>query len=105
MTEPRRLVVGITGATGIAYGIRVLELARDAGMQTHLVVTPAGQQTRTYETDLTARAVGQLGDQFHKIDRRIEAYRSQELQDPQAHDLVIRAVDCRAITPIQERLS
>jgi len=50
---------------------------------------------------LTARAVGQLGDQFHKIDQRIEAYRSRQLRDPQAHDLVIRAVDCRAITPIQ----
>jgi 3-polyprenyl-4-hydroxybenzoate decarboxylase len=52
--ETRRLVVGISGATGIAYGTRVLELARKAGVETHLVVSPRGQQTRTYETPLSA---------------------------------------------------
>jgi flavin prenyltransferase len=57
-----RLVVGITGATGIAYGIRVLELARKAGVETHLVVTAAGQQTRAYETDLAARDLDALAD-------------------------------------------
>lgn len=55
MASARRLVVGISGATGIAYGISVLELARKAGVETHLVVTPAGQQTRAYETDLSTR--------------------------------------------------
>lgn len=66
MTAPRRLVVGISGATGIAYGIRVLELARAAGLETHLVVTPAGQQTRAYETDLTARDLAALADVAHR---------------------------------------
>ena len=37
-----RLVVGITGATGAVYGARLLERARALGLQTHLVVTPAG---------------------------------------------------------------
>lgn len=36
-----RVVVGISGATGLCYGARVLELARKAGAQTHLVVTAA----------------------------------------------------------------
>ncbi|MCP2336163.1 UbiX family flavin prenyltransferase [Actinomadura rupiterrae] len=58
----RRLVVGISGATGIAYGVRVLELARKAGIETHLVVTPAGQQTRAYETGLEARDLAALAD-------------------------------------------
>jgi flavin prenyltransferase len=57
-----RLVVGISGATGIAYGIRVLELARMAGLETHLVVTPAGQQTRAHETKLSARDLAGLAD-------------------------------------------
>jgi flavin prenyltransferase len=39
----RRPVVGITGATGIAYRMRVLELAPKAGVETHLVVTSAGE--------------------------------------------------------------
>lgn len=57
-----RLVVGISGASGIAYGIRVLELARKASIETHLVVTVAGQQTRAQETDLDARDLAALAD-------------------------------------------
>lgn len=60
--RPRRLVVGISGATGIAYGVRALEFARKAGVETHLVVTPAGQQTRAYETDLTAADLAAAAD-------------------------------------------
>jgi 4-hydroxy-3-polyprenylbenzoate decarboxylase len=59
-------VVGISGATGIAYGVRVLALARAAGLETHLVVTPAGQQTRDYETDLTAGDLADLADVSHR---------------------------------------
>ncbi|WP_308166429.1 UbiX family flavin prenyltransferase [Nocardia albiluteola] len=66
MSEERRLIVGISGATGIAYGIRVLELARKAGVQTHLVVTPAGQQTRAYETGLSARDLAAMADVVHR---------------------------------------
>lgn len=62
MTAARRLVVGISGASGIAYGTRVLELARKAGVETHLVVTPAGQQTRAYETGLSARDLAAMAD-------------------------------------------
>ena len=57
-----RLVVGISGATGICYGIRILELARKAGAETHLVVTAAGQQTRAHETGLSARELAALAD-------------------------------------------
>ncbi|MGW4248889.1 UbiX family flavin prenyltransferase [Nocardia sp. NPDC004722] len=62
MSGARRLVVGISGATGIAYGVRVLELARKAGVETHLVVTPAGQQTRAYETGLSASDLAAMAD-------------------------------------------
>jgi flavin prenyltransferase len=60
--SPPRLVVGISGATGIAYGVKVLELARKAGVETHLVVTSAAQQTRGYETDLDARDLSAMAD-------------------------------------------
>lgn len=59
---PRRLVVGISGATGIAYGVRALELARKAGVETHLVATPTAQQTRALETDLTAADLAASAD-------------------------------------------
>ncbi|QQL43736.1 DUF932 domain-containing protein [Sulfuriroseicoccus oceanibius] len=50
---------------------------------------------------LTARAVGQLGDRFHHLDDRIQAYRGCRLSTTAVHDLVIKAIDCRAITPTQ----
>lgn len=50
---------------------------------------------------LTARAVGQLGDRFRGLDRRVEAYRAESVADWLAHDITIRAVDCAAITPAQ----
>lgn len=56
-----RLIVGITGASGSIYGLRLLELAREAGAESHLVVSRAGEMTLHYETglrraDLEARA-------------------------------------------------
>ena len=59
---PRRLIVGISGATGVAYGVRILDLARTVGLETHLVVTPAAQQTRGYETDLSAADLAAKAD-------------------------------------------
>ncbi len=50
---------------------------------------------------LTARAVGQLGDRFHRLDERIAAYRTDPMPDWAAHDLVVRAIDCKAITASQ----
>jgi len=64
--RPRRLIVGISGATGITYGVRVLQLARAAGVETHLTVTPAGQQTRAYETDLSVRQLAALADHVYR---------------------------------------
>lgn len=60
--SPRpRLVVGISGASGSVYGLRMLELIRAAGAESHLVVSRAGELTLHYETglrraDLEARA-------------------------------------------------
>jgi 4-hydroxy-3-polyprenylbenzoate decarboxylase len=66
LTPSCRLVVGISGATGIAYGLQVLRFARMAGIETHLVVTPAAQQTRAYETDLSVRDLRDLADVAYK---------------------------------------
>lgn len=50
---------------------------------------------------LTARAVGKLGDKFADFDRRVTAYKRHYLPDRSAHDLIVRSVDCRAITTSQ----
>jgi len=60
--EPRRLIVGISGATGIAYGIRLLEALRDTDVESHLVVTRPGLMTLDYETDLTRDELYALAD-------------------------------------------
>ncbi len=52
MITPPRLVVGITGATGAVYGVKLLERARALGVQTHLVVTPAGVLNAHHELGL-----------------------------------------------------
>jgi flavin prenyltransferase len=64
---PDRMIVGISGATGIIYGIRALEMLRAAGVETHLVVSRAGEMTRAYETDLTREQLHALADHVHPI--------------------------------------
>jgi 4-hydroxy-3-polyprenylbenzoate decarboxylase len=58
---PVRLVVGMSGASGSIYGIRLLEVLRDvAGRETHLVVSRAAKRTLVEETDYTVRDVEAL---------------------------------------------
>ena len=57
-----RLVVGITGATGAIYGARLLQRARVLGIETHLVVTPAGVLNAHHELGLDRGALDALAD-------------------------------------------
>ena len=61
--EPRqRLVLGITGASGAVYGVRLLERARALGLETHLVVTPSGVISAHHELGLDRKALDSLAD-------------------------------------------
>ncbi len=51
MTQ-RRLIVGISGASGVTYGVRLLQLLRNAGLETHLVMSKTAALTFAYETSL-----------------------------------------------------
>lgn len=62
-----RLVIGITGATGIVYGVRLLELLRETEVETHLVVTKAGERTRDFEAGLTSARLRALADVSYPI--------------------------------------
>jgi 4-hydroxy-3-polyprenylbenzoate decarboxylase len=57
-----RLVVGISGASGVVYGVRLLELLRETPVETHLVVTRAAQLTLSQETSLRLADVESLAD-------------------------------------------
>jgi flavin prenyltransferase len=66
-TPPRRLIVGISGASGIIYGIRTLEFLRKAGIETHLVMSKAAEMTLVYETDIKVKDVRALADVHHTM--------------------------------------
>jgi 4-hydroxy-3-polyprenylbenzoate decarboxylase len=57
---PKRLLVGISGASGAIYGIRLLELLKGAGVETHLIVSRAARTTLAYETDVSVADVQAL---------------------------------------------
>ena len=63
----RKLVVGITGASGVVYGIRLLQALRTAGVETHLILSKAAEMTLAYETDLKPRDVRALADVSYAI--------------------------------------
>ncbi len=67
MQKTRRLVVGISGATGIIYASRLLELLKPTDVETHLVVSRAGDITRSQETDLTPERMRGLADVTYTI--------------------------------------
>jgi 4-hydroxy-3-polyprenylbenzoate decarboxylase len=59
-TPPRRLTIGISGASGVVYGIRMLELLRETDVETHLVMSRSAEMTLAYETDLKIKDVRAL---------------------------------------------
>jgi 4-hydroxy-3-polyprenylbenzoate decarboxylase len=62
-----RLVVGITGASGAVYGVRLLEALRDLKIESHLVMTRAAEMTLAYETDYTLAEVQAMAASRHAI--------------------------------------
>jgi 4-hydroxy-3-polyprenylbenzoate decarboxylase len=63
----RRLVVGISGASAVIYGVRMLELLRQTNIETHLVMSRSAEMTLAYETDFTAKEVRALASVSHPI--------------------------------------
>jgi 4-hydroxy-3-polyprenylbenzoate decarboxylase len=61
----QRLIVGITGASGVIYGIRALEMLRSIGVETHLVLSPAAKATIAQETDRKVSEVEALAAVSH----------------------------------------
>lgn len=64
---PRRLVIGISGASGSIYGIRLLEVLRDTDIETHLVMSKSAEMTLVYETDYKPKDVRALAKVNHPI--------------------------------------
>jgi flavin prenyltransferase len=63
----RRLVVGISGASAVIYGVRMLELLRKTDVETHLVMSRSAEMTLAYETDYKPKEVRALASVNHAI--------------------------------------
>jgi len=62
---PRRLVIGISGASGAIYGIRMLEMLKKTDIETHLVMSKSAEMTVVYETDYKPKDVKALASVVH----------------------------------------
>jgi flavin prenyltransferase len=64
--DARKIIVGISGASGVIYGVRLLEALKTAdGIEAHLVMSPSAERTILEETDLTIEQVRSLADVVH----------------------------------------
>lgn len=69
MSENKRLIVGMSGASGAIYGIRLLEVLRSLGVETYLVTTQAARKVIALETDFTVEEVEALAYASYREDR------------------------------------
>jgi len=66
-SKAERMVIGLSGASGVAYGIRLLEALRELGIESHLVMTKPAEMTIGYETDLSPRQVAAKADYSYAV--------------------------------------
>lgn len=67
LAPPRRIVVGVTGATGAVYAVRILTILRDLGIETHLVMSKWATATLKYETTTSASEICKLASEVHSF--------------------------------------
>lgn len=65
---PRRIIVGISGASGFVYGVRLLEMLRATDVESHLVMSKSAVLTMAHETDWKLADVQALADRHHRND-------------------------------------
>jgi 4-hydroxy-3-polyprenylbenzoate decarboxylase len=64
----QRLIVGITGASGAVYGLKILQALRAIGAETHLVISRSGQITVAHELEMKVSELAKLADVVYRID-------------------------------------
>ena len=74
--SPSRLIVGISGASGVVYGLRVLQLLRNAGIETHLVMSKTAEVTFAHETSVKIADVKAAAHTAYRIDDMASAIAS-----------------------------
>jgi len=67
MVKPDRMIVGVSGASGIVYGMRAMEALNAMGIETHLVASKAAEMTLGYETDVSIKDFRARADHVYKM--------------------------------------
>ncbi|RZT32392.1 UbiX family flavin prenyltransferase [Cupriavidus agavae] len=100
---PQRLIVAITGATGAVYGVRLLEVLRDvSGVETHLLISPAGIMNLQHELDIGRADVEALADVVHNVRDIGATIASGSFR---AHAMVVAPCSMRTLAAIAHGLS
>jgi 4-hydroxy-3-polyprenylbenzoate decarboxylase len=63
----QRIIIGISGATGVIYGVRLLQVLKELNVETHLVVSKPGDMTRAYETEISISELRDMADVVYNI--------------------------------------
>ncbi len=66
-SKPTRLIVGVTGATGTIFGVRLLQMLHGSGVETHLVMSKWGQRTLVHETQYSVKDVQDMAKETYSI--------------------------------------
>lgn len=94
---PKRMIIGISGASGVTYGVRLLQLLRNAGVETHLVMSKTAELTFAYETDLKIAEVRALANVCHAIDDMASAISSGSFR---AAGMIVAPCSMRSMSEI-----
>jgi len=88
----RRLIIGISGASGFQYGVKALQLLRAHDIETHLVVSKGAEMTRALETDYTKEEV-YTADVLMVIGTSLQVYPAAGLMDYRREGIPVFYID------------
>ncbi len=94
---PKRIIIGISGATGTIYGIELLKELRELGVETHLVISKNGQIAIAHETDYSVADVQKLADHFYSNNDLSAAISSGSFK---THGMIVAPCSMRSLAEI-----
>lgn len=96
-TQPARVVVAITGATGSIFGVRMLERLREFNVETHLIISPWGRRTLEHETTRRIDDVQALADAVYRSSEQGAAISSGSFE---THGMVVAPCSAKTLAGI-----
>lgn len=98
MTNTRKLIIGIGGASGVIYGIRLLEILKGiADIETHLVMSKTARMNIAVETDMSAADVEALADHIHSVSQVGASIASGSFK---THGMIVAACSMKNLSAI-----